>query len=169
MVLKLPWGQKQMFRTFEWWSWNCLLWAQKRMFCMFEKEIFQFFENFWLTKLKLFSGKPRQSVQNYLNQNLVIGSSLKNGFEATLSSKRMVWAFEKGIVQFFANFWVAKLKLFSGKARKCCENFFHKACFVGSILENAFQSLFDHSRKSLLEFLNILNILNIFIWIFNWS
>ena len=64
-------------------KWFWMLWA-------FEKWIFQFFANFWVTKLKPFSGKVRQSVQNYLNQNLVIGSFLENGFEATLSSKTNV-------------------------------------------------------------------------------
>ena len=51
------------------------------MFWAFEKSIweehFPFFVNFWVTKLKPFSGKVKQSVQNYLNQNLVIGSFFK--------------------------------------------------------------------------------------------
>ena len=68
MVLKLPWAQKWM------------LWA-------FEKIIFQFFANIWVMKLKPFYGKVRQSVKDYLNQNMVIGSFLENGFEATFSSK----------------------------------------------------------------------------------
>ena len=55
-----------------------------------------------------------------------------------------------------------KLKPFSGKARQCCENVLHEDGFVGSILGNAFQSLFDHSSQSLLELSNILNVLNIF-------
>ena len=83
MVLKLPW-------------------AQKRMLWVFEKSIFQFFANLWVTKLKPFSGKVRQSVQNYLNQNLVIGSFLENGFEATLSSKANVVSVWKG---HFSVFW----------------------------------------------------------------
>ena len=66
MVLKLPWAQKRM------------LWA-------LEKSIVQFFANFWLMKLKPFFGEDRQSYQGYLNQNLVVGSLLENGFEATLS------------------------------------------------------------------------------------
>ena len=36
-------------------------------------------------KLKPFFGEDRQSYQGYLNQNLVVGSLLENGFEATLS------------------------------------------------------------------------------------
>ena len=64
--------------------------AQKRIFCVFEKGNFQFFRNFWVKQEKPFSGKVRQSVQNYLNQNLIIGSFLENGLEGTLSSKTKV-------------------------------------------------------------------------------
>ena len=45
-----------------------------------------------MTNLEPFSGKVRQSVQNYSNQNLVIGSFLENGIEATLSSKLNVFS-----------------------------------------------------------------------------
>ena len=71
MVLKLPW-------------------AQKRMFWAFENSIFQLFASFLVTKLKLFSGKGRQLVQIYLNQNFGIRTFLENGFGATLSSKANV-------------------------------------------------------------------------------
>ena len=74
------------------------------MFWAFEKSVFQFFANFWATKLKLFSGKVRQSVQNYLNQNLVIGSFLENGFEATLSSTMIVVSVWKGHFSVFCKF-----------------------------------------------------------------
>ena len=147
MVLKLPW-------------------AQKRMLLAFEKVIFQIFSNFWVTKLKPFSRKVKQSVYNYLNQNLAIGSFLEKGFQA---QKLMLWMFQKGIFRIFNNFWVAKLKPFSGIPRQCWKNFFDKVFFAQSILESAFQSLFDHSRQSLLEILNISNVLNVAIWIFNWS
>ena len=66
------------------------------MFWAFEKGIFQFFPNLLVTKLKPFSGKVRQSVQNYLNQNLVIGSFLENGFGPTLSAKTNVLSVWKG-------------------------------------------------------------------------
>ena len=64
--------------------------------------IFQFFLNFWVRKLKPFSEEARQSVQNYLNQNLVIGSFLENGFEAILRSKTNVLTVWKRL---FAVFW----------------------------------------------------------------
>ena len=171
------------------------------MLWTYENAIFQFFANFWVTKLKPFSGKVRQSVQNYLNQNLVIRSFLENGFEGTLSSKTNVlsvwkmhfsvfckflsdkvetvfWESEakhsklfkskfghkellrkwfwrnlelknecserlkSAFFQFFANFRVTKMKLFSRKVRQCCRNFFNKVYFIEGILESAFQSLF---------------------------
>ena len=64
--------------------------AQKRMFREFEKGIVRFYANFSVKKLKTFFGKVRQSVQNYLNQHLVIGSFSENGFEAILSSNANV-------------------------------------------------------------------------------
>ena len=77
MVLSLPWTQKQMF------------WA-------FGKGIFQYLASFWVMKFKPFSGKERQSFENYLYQNLVIGTFLENGFEGTLSSKTNVLRVWKG-------------------------------------------------------------------------
>ena len=47
----------------------------------------------------------------------LLGNIFENGFEATLLSK-MSRAFWNGIFQFFANFWVTKLKLFFGKVRQ---------------------------------------------------
>ena len=85
MVLKLPWAQKRM-------SWA------------FEKSIFQYFENVWVTKLKPFSRKVKQSVQNYLNKNLGAGSFLENGFEATLSSKTNVLSVWKKHFSMFCKF-----------------------------------------------------------------
>ena len=57
------------------------------MLWTFEKSILQFFPSFWVTKFKLFSGKVRQGVQSYWNQNLVKRTFLENGFGTTLSSK----------------------------------------------------------------------------------
>ena len=79
-------------------------WTQKRMFWAFEKGIFQFFSKFWVKKLKPFSKKVRQNIPNYLNQNLVLGSCLENGFKLRWAQKRMFRAFEKGIFQFFMTF-----------------------------------------------------------------
>ena len=48
--------------------------TKNRMFWAFQKSIIQLFATFWVMKLKAFSGKVKQNVQNYLNQNLVIVS-----------------------------------------------------------------------------------------------
>ena len=49
-----------------------------------------------MTNLKPFSGKVKESIQSYFNQNLVIRSYLENGFEATVSSKRNIVSLWKG-------------------------------------------------------------------------
>ena len=56
------------------------------MLQVFYQSIFHFSPIFWVMKLKPYSAKVRQSVQNFLNQNLGIRNFLENGFEATLSS-----------------------------------------------------------------------------------
>ena len=74
------------------------------MFWVFERGIFQIFANFWVTNLKPFSGKVRESVQIYLNQNFVIRTFLENGFGATLSSKTNVLSIWKGYFSDFCRF-----------------------------------------------------------------
>ena len=108
--------------------------AQKRMFWRFEKGIFQFFANFWVTKLKLFSVKVRQSLQDHLNSKLVIGSYLENGFEATLWSESNVLSVCKGKFLVFCNFWVTKLKSFSGKVRQNIKNCLNQNLVIGSFI-----------------------------------
>ena len=79
-----------------------LPWAQKWVLWVLEKSIFLFFGNFSLKKLKPFFGKVRQNIQSHLNQSLVIGRFLQNGFEAMLSSKTSVVIVWKG---HFLVFW----------------------------------------------------------------
>ena len=74
-----------------------MLWA-------FEKTIFKFFASLSVTKLKPFVGKVKQSVQNYLNLNMVIGSLLESGFKATLSSKANVLRVWKYHFSVFCNY-----------------------------------------------------------------
>ena len=64
--------------------------AQKRIMSEFQNRIFQFLAIFWVTKLKIFFAKVRQSLQNYLNQNLGIINLKENGFGESLSSKTNV-------------------------------------------------------------------------------
>ena len=119
MVLKLPWAQEP------------ILWA-------FENSIFSVFAGFWLTKLKPFYGKVRQNVQKDFNQNLVLGTPQKIILKLPWPQKRMFWVFEKGVFKFFANFWVTKLKQFSGKARQGLQNQLNSKLVIGSFLENGF-------------------------------
>ena len=62
-------------------------WPQKRIMSEFQNRIFQFLAIFWVTKMKPFSGKVRQILQNYLNQNLGIKNFKSNRFGISLSSK----------------------------------------------------------------------------------
>ena len=120
MVLKLPQAQKRMFRIFE----NCV-------FCFFYK---------LLKKLKPVTGKVRKNVENCLNKNLVLEMFLENGLEATLRSKTNVLNLWNGIFQFFASFWVRKLKSFSREVSKSLQNHLNPKLVIGSILENGFEA-----------------------------
>ena len=100
---------------------------------------FSYFANFWVTKLKPFSGKARQSLQDHLNSKLVIGSFLENGFEVTLGSKTNILSISKGKFSVFCNFWVTKLKQFSGKVRQNIKNCLNQNLVIGAFLENGFE------------------------------
>ena len=117
-----------------------LPWAQKRVFGTLGKGILQFFAGFCATKLKPLLGKVKQSIQNYLNQNLIIRSSLQNGFEANLSSKRNLLSLWKGILQFFASFCVTQLKSLSGKVKQSVRNYLNQNLVRERFLENGFEA-----------------------------
>ena len=97
-LFKSKFGHRKLLRK---WFWSYL--ELKNECSERLKRAFQLFASFLVTKLKPFSGKGRQFVQIYLNQNFGIRTFLENGFGATLSSKTNVEAFEKNIFQFFAN------------------------------------------------------------------
>ena len=102
-----------------------------------ENAIFTCFANFWATKSKVFSGKVRQSIQNYLNQNLVVRTFLENGSGATLSSKTNVVSIWKGnFTVFFASFWVTKLKPFYGKVKQGIQSQLNQNLVIGIFLAN---------------------------------
>ena len=118
----------------------------------------------WIpVKTKSFTGKARPSVQIRLNQNLIIGRFIEIcfeatfrsktnvlsvckchfsffDFEATLSWKTMFWTFQNNIFQFFATFWVTKLKSFSGKARESIKNCSNQNLAIRIFLENGFEA-----------------------------
>ena len=111
-----------------------------------------FFANFWMTKLKLLSGKPRQSVENYSNPNLVIGSFLEIGFEATLRWKTI-----------FLNVWKWYFSLFWNFLSNEVESVFWESEAKRSKL---FQSKFRHRNFLRKWFRRILELKNEFfaIW-----
>ena len=115
-------------------------WAQKRIFWAFGKTIFQFLGIFWMTKLKPFSRKVRQSFQNCLNQNLVIGSFLENCFEATFISKRNVLSVWKKDFEFFCKFLRDEVETFFRESEAKYRNQFVQNLVIRSFLENAFQA-----------------------------
>ena len=117
--------------------------SSKRNVLSFWNTIFPFFGNFWVTNLKPFSGKVRQSDQNYLNQNLVIGSFLKIVLQLPWTQKRTFLAFKKTIFLIFAKFWVTKLKRFSGKVRQSVQNYLTQNLVIGNFLKNDSEATFS--------------------------
>ena len=113
------------------------------MFWAFQKSILQVFPNFWVMKLKGFSGKVKQNVQNYLNEKLVIRSFLGKGFEVPSTKNRIFWAFQKSIIHLFGNFWMMKLKPFSGKVKENVQHYLNQNLVIGSFLENGFRGTFN--------------------------
>ena len=99
-LFKSKFGHRKILR--KWFS--CYLEFKNECSESLERHFLIFFPNFWVTKLQPFSGKLRQSVQNYLNQNLVIGTFLENGFKATLSSKTNVFSVWKRHFSVFCKF-----------------------------------------------------------------
>ena len=125
MVLKLPWGRKREF------------WA-------FENSTFQSFTNFLVTKLKQFSGKPKQNIQNCLHPKLVIRSILENDFKTTLRWKTNVLRVQKKTCfTFLKIFEWWSWSLFSGKVRQNLQNLqncLNPNLVRGQILENHFET-----------------------------
>ena len=97
-----------------------------------------FFADFWLTKLKLLSGKVSQSNKNYLNPKLVITSIFENGFHEIFMSKTnvlRVWKWQ------FSLFWkLLSDKVETGKTRQNLKNYSNSKLFIGSILKIYFKA-----------------------------
>ena len=81
------------------------------MFWTFENGSVKFFANFWVMKLKSFSGKLRQNAQIYLIQNLGTITFLENGFGGILSSKTNVLNVWKGHFSVFCWFFSDEVEI----------------------------------------------------------
>ena len=93
-----------------------------------------------VTKLKQFSGKGSKSVQDYLNQNLVVGASWKMVLKLPWSQKRILWAFEKSIFRFLQIFHWSSWKHYFGKVRQSIQSYLNQNLVKGSVLENSFEA-----------------------------
>ena len=109
-----------------------------------------FFINFWRTKLKSFSGKANQSLQNGSIWNFARGSVSGIGFEATFKSKTNVLSVWKGIF-FSSHFSVNKLKMFLGEARESIKNCVNQRSDIENILENDFETILRSKADALLN------------------
>ena len=95
-LFKLKFGHKNLPRK-QFWSFLKL----SNQYCVrLKRAFFSFFTSFWVTKLKPSSGKVRQRLQIYLDQNLIIRTFLENSFEAFWSSITNILCVWKG------NFWL---------------------------------------------------------------
>ena len=109
------------------------------MLWIFENAIFTIFANFWAAKsTKLFSGKVRQSIQNYLNQNLVIGIFLENGFGASLSSKTSVVSVWKRHFTIFLKCLSDQVETIFWQSEAKCSNLFKSNFGHGKLLRKWF-------------------------------
>ena len=64
----------------------------------------QVFHKFLIDEVETIFCKVRQGAENCLNQNLVTGSFLENGIEATLRSRTNVLSIQKGLFSVFCKF-----------------------------------------------------------------
>ena len=58
------------------------------------------------------------------------------------TQKGMLWAFGKGILQFFASFCVKKLKSLSRKKKQSVQSYLNQGLVIERFLENGFQTIF---------------------------
>ena len=93
--------------------------VSKKNLLSISKEHFEVFCKYFNEAVETIFGKVSKSVQNCLNQNLVIRSLLRHGFEAVLSSKTNVFSLWKGHSSVFwkyfsdevdSNFWESEAK-----------------------------------------------------------
>ena len=107
-LFKLKFGHKNLPRK-QFWS---FLKLNNQYFVRLKRAFFSFFTSFWVTKLKPSSGKVRQRLQIYLDQNLIIRTFLENSFEAFWSSITNILFVWKGHFSVF-------LQIFKWRRRNC--------------------------------------------------
>lgn len=98
------------------------------------------FCNFFSNEVEVVSWKSEAKRSDCLNPKLIIERILENHLKLCLGQKRIFWTFEIGIFYYFADFWVAKLKAFSAKARQILQNSLNPNLITRSISENNFKA-----------------------------
>ena len=144
MVLKLPWPQKQMF------------WA-------FNKGIFQFYPNLWVTKLKPLSGKGRQSVENYLNEFFFQEKPLTKEFSSYLETKPECFQrLKRPFLWFFCQFLSGEVKTIFWEIEAKHSNIFKSKFGHRKFLRKRFWSCLElkrecceHFKRAFFKFLQI--------------
>ena len=144
-LLKPKFSHRKFLRK---WLWSYLELKDECCECLKRAFVF-YFANFWVIKLKPFSGKVRQSVQNYLNRKLVIWSFV-GSFLCSNTNVLSVW---KEHCSVFANFWVTKLKPYFGKVRQSIQSYLNQSLVIGSFLENGFEAVLS-SKTSVVSVWN---------------
>ena len=113
-------------------------WSYLQKLPMTENRVCHFFADFWLTKVKLLSGKVSQSNKNYLNPKLVKTSIFENGFHEIFMSETnvlRVWKWQ------FSFFWkLLSDKVETGKTRQNLKNYSNWKLFIASILKIGFKA-----------------------------
>ena len=113
-------------------------WSYLQKLPMTENRVCHFFAEFWLTKVKLLSGKVSQSNKNYLNPKLVKTSIFENGFHEIFMSETnvlRVWKWQ------FSFFWkLLRDKVETGKTRQNLKNYSNWKLFIASILKIGFKA-----------------------------
>ena len=93
-----------------------------------------------MTNLKPFSGKVKESIQSYFNQNLVIRSYLENGFEATVSSKRNIVSLWKGHFTVSCKFLRDEVEITFSESEASVRIYLNQNLVIERFLENGFKA-----------------------------
>ena len=135
-ALNSCWHQPKWFKVCN----NCLFWKcfstylevkNESSELSFKNDIFDFFENLEVAEIIFWEGK---ATHWYLFQGLSQGA-IRKLFKLPCGEKTNGLSIWKAIFGFFTNFWVAKLKPFSGKKRQSLKNNVNLKLFLERILE----------------------------------
>ena len=123
-LFKSKFRHMKLLRKWFWSYLECKSECSERL----KKALFSFLQVFWVIKLKALSGKVRQNIKSYLNQNLIIGNFLEKCFEANLSSRTNVLSVWKRHFSVFIKFLSDEVDLFFWENETKCSSL-HKSKF----------------------------------------